>query len=74
MYMERIVAAKAPASPVLRRSVGIVVMLTSIAVMAPFLAICAVWAGAVLGLRALAALPRTLVQMVDYAGTVALGR
>lgn len=74
MYIAPIVRAKPPVSAVVRRATGAVVLPLSAAVMLPFLLVYAVYAGVALTLRALAKLPRTLVEMVDYAGSVVLGR
>ncbi|QNA85972.1 hypothetical protein G4G27_19775 [Sphingomonas sp. So64.6b] len=74
MYMAPIVAAKAPASTPARRIVGAVVLPLSAAVMLPFLAVYALYAGTVLALRAIPKAPRALLDAVDYAGSVALGR
>jgi hypothetical protein len=77
MYMGPITAAAPtrPASrPALRAAVGVPVLLLSGAVMLPWLAVNAAVAGIVFGGRALVASPRALVQAIDYAGRVALGR
>jgi len=71
MYMERIVAApavaKPAATPALRALVGVPILLLSLLLMVPWLAGVALFAIVALVLRA-------LVEMVNYAGTVALGR
>ncbi|MGY4395162.1 hypothetical protein ACVWZA_000323 [Sphingomonas sp. UYAg733] len=74
MYMAPIVAAKAPASTTARRVVGAIVLPLCAAVMLPFLAVYALYAGTVLALRAIPKTPRALLDAVDYAGSVALGR
>lgn len=75
MYMEPIVRAKAaPASPALRFAVGLPVLLLSVIVMLPWLAANMLVSGIVLGVLALARGPRAMMQGIDYAGRVALGR
>ena len=75
MYMAPIVRARrAPSSPLARRLIGAPVLLVSVAAMLPWLAVNAVVSGAVVGALALARGPRALVQAIDYAGEVALGR
>ncbi|WP_332788607.1 hypothetical protein [Sphingomonas sp. GB1N7] len=74
MYMAPITAAKAPVSTTAQRVTGLIVLPISAVVMVPFLAGYAVYAVAALGVRGLIKAPRALLQMVDYAGQVALGR
>lgn len=74
MYMAPIVRAKPPVSATLRRATGAVVLPLSAVVIIPFLAAYAVYAGVMLTLRGLARAPRTLSEMVDYAGDVVLGQ
>ena len=74
MYMAPITAAKAPVSTTAQRLTGLVVLPISAVVMVPFLAGYAVYAVVALGARGLAKAPRALLDMVDYAGQVALGR
>lgn len=74
MYMGPIAAAKAPASPLLRRATGVPVLLIAVLMMLPWLAGNALVAGIVLGARGIVAAPRALVSAIDYAGAVALGR
>lgn len=73
MYMAPIVRARAPVSPTARRVTGAIVLPLSAAVMLPFLAGYALYAGLALGVRGVIKAPRTVLQMVDYAGTVILG-
>ncbi|CAN5494068.1 hypothetical protein BH09PSE4_BH09PSE4_16260 [soil metagenome] len=73
MYMAPIVAAKT-SNPILRRLVGLPVLAVSAVVMLPWLAVYALWSAVALTVRSLPRLPRTVMTMVDYAGTVALGR
>ena len=74
MYMAPIVRAHAPVSPLKRRLVGAPVLLVSVAVMLPWLAVNAAVSGVVVGALALGRGPRVLLQAIDYAGEVALGR
>ncbi|MDQ2877556.1 MAG: hypothetical protein M3R41_00570 [Pseudomonadota bacterium] len=71
--MAPIVRAKAPVSIARRRLVGAVAMPLSIAVMVPWLAAYALYAGTVLTVRSVAKAPRALLGIVDYAGTAVLG-
>ena len=72
MYMTPIV--RALSSPIVRRATGAVVLPLSAAAMLPFLAGYAVYAGVALTLRGAVRAPRLLVEIVDYAGDVVLGR
>lgn len=74
MYMAPIVAAKAPVSTTKQRMVGLAVLPVSAVVMVPFLAGYAIYAVLALAVRGLFKAPRALLDMVDYAGQVALGR
>lgn len=78
MYMEPIVAVqhsdKQASSTLLRRTVGMPVLVASAVVMVPWLVVTGAVSGVVLGARGLVAAPRTLGAMLDYAGRVALGR
>ena len=74
MYMAPIVAARPASSPLARRLVGAPVLLVSVAVMAPWLAVNAIVSAAVLGGGAIGRAPRAVLQAIDYAGEVALGR
>ena len=74
MYMAPIVAAKPPVSTSAQRLTGLIVLPLSALVMVPFLAGYAVYAAGALSLRGLWKAPSALLQMVDYAGQVALGR
>jgi len=74
MYMAPVTAAKAPVSTPLQRGVGLVVLPVSVLVMAPFLAGYALYAATMLALRGIGKAPRALLDMIDYAGRVALGR
>ena len=73
MYMAPIVRAKPPVSALARRATGAVVVPLSVVVMVPFLAIYAVYGGVALSLRGMARAPRTLIEMIDYAGSTVLG-
>lgn len=74
MYMAPITRAKAAPSPAVRRTVGAVALPVAGVVMVPFLAAYAVYAGVALTARGLAAAPRAIGEMVDYAGGVLVGR
>lgn len=74
MYMAPVTRARPASSPVARRLVGAPVLLLSVAVMAPWLAVNALISGVVIGGLALGRGPRALLQAIDYAGEVALGR
>lgn len=74
MYMAPIVQARPAVSPLKRRLVGAPVLLLSVAVMVPWLAVNAAVSGVVVGALALGRGPRALLQAIDYAGEVALGR
>lgn len=74
MYMAPIVRTRPPVSPLKRRLVGAPVLLLSVAVMVPWLAVNAAVSGAVVGALALGRGPRALLGAIDYAGEVALGR
>ena len=74
MYMAPIVRARPASSPLARRLVGAPVLLLSVAVMAPWLAVNAAVSAVVLGGLAIGRGPRALLQAIDYAGEVALGR
>lgn len=74
MYMGPVIAARAPAATPLRRAVGVPVLLLAAIVMLPWLAVNALVAGVALGWRGARRLPAVLLAMIDYAGTVALGR
>ncbi len=76
MYMGPIVPAKtkAPVAPALHAVVGIVVLLACALVMVPWFTLFAAYVALAFAGRALWHAPRTLAQMVDYAGAVALGR
>ena len=74
MYMAPIVRAKPPVTALARRATGAVVLPLAVAVMAPFLAAYALYAGAALALRGLSKAPRLLVDAIDYSGSVVLGR
>lgn len=74
MYMAPIVRARPAVSPLKRRLVGAPVLLLSVAVMVPWLAVNAAVSGVVVGALALGRGPRALLQAIDYAGEVALGR
>jgi hypothetical protein len=72
MYMAPIVKApsqiaQTPAHPALRRAVGLPVLAIAGVVALPWMAVQGLVAGIVLG-------GRGVVQAIDYAGTVALGR
>ena len=71
MYMAPIVKAPheiaPPASPALRRAVGLPVLVIAAVVALPWMAVQGLVAGVVLG-------GRGIVQAIDYAGAVALGR
>lgn len=67
MYMAPITRAKAASRPALRRAVGVPVLALAAVVTMPWLALHALYAGAVLG-------GRFVVEAADYAGQVALGR
>lgn len=73
MYMAPIVRAKPRVTVTARRATGLVVLPLSVAAMVPFLAVYAVYVGVALTLRGLLRVPRTLVEMIDYAGDVVLG-
>lgn len=73
MYMAPITAAPAT-SPALRAAVGIPVLMLSVLVMLPWLAVNVAVSALVIGVLALARGPRALLQMIDYAGKTALGR
>lgn len=73
MYMAPIVRAKPPVSTLARRATGAVVLPLSVVAMVPFLAVYAVYGGVALALRGLVKAPRTLFEMVDYAGSTILG-
>lgn len=74
MYIGPIVRAKAPVKTPVRRSVGTVVLLVSGLVMLPWLAGYALFAGVALAFRLAGRAPRALLDMIDYAGEIALGR
>lgn len=74
MYMAPITRAKAPPSAGVRRGVGVVALPVAGIVMVPFLAGYALYAGMALSVRAIAAAPRALGDMIDYAGEVLVGR
>lgn len=74
MYMGPISRAKAPAKAPVRRSAGTAMLLVSALVMLPWLAGYVLFAGAALVFRLASKAPRALLDMIDYAGTVALGR
>ena len=75
MYMAPIVAAKPPiTTTTAQRLTGLVVLPVSALVMVPYLAGYAVYAATVLAVRGAWKAPRALLDMVDYAGKVALGR
>ena len=74
MYMAPIVQVRPAVSPLKRRLVGAPVLLLSVAVMVPWLAVNAAVSGVVVGALALGRGPRALLQAIDYAGEVALGR
>lgn len=74
MYMAPITAAKAPTSTAVQRLVGIAVLPVSAVIMVPFLAGYAIYAVTALSLRGLSKAPRALLDMIDYAGQVTLGR
>ena len=74
MYMAPITAAKAPVSTTAQRIVGFAVLPVSALVMVPFLVGYAIYAVTALSLRGIFKAPRALLDMVDYAGQVALGR
>jgi len=74
MYMGPIVRAETSPPPLFRRLVGVPVLAISILVMLPWVALYAFWSAITLTLRALPKAPRTLMTLIDYAGTVALGR
>lgn len=72
MYMAPIVRAKPPVSTTVRRATGLVILPLSAMTMLPFLAAYSVYAGGVLALRGLVRVPRTLVEMIDFAGSSVL--
>ena len=74
MYMAPITRARPASSLTARRLVGAPVLLLSVAVMAPWLAVNALISAAVIGGLAIGRGPRALLQAIDYAGEVALGR
>lgn len=79
MYMGPIVPAKtkapeAPVAPALHAAIGVVVLLACALVMVPWFTLFGLYVACAFTLRALWHAPRTLAQMVDYAGSVALGR
>lgn len=74
MYMQKIVRAQAETSPLARRLLGVPVLALSAVVMVPWLALYGLWSAIAIAVRAAPKAPRTLLDMVDYAGTVALGR
>jgi hypothetical protein len=74
MYMAPIVRTRPAPSRAARLLVGTPALLLAASVMVPWLLVIGVATAAVLGLKLLAAAPRTLVQAVDYAGEAALGR
>ena len=73
MYQAPIVRSKAASVPV-RRSVGVVALLVSVLVMVPWLLLNALFGAVVLGAKGAIAVPRALLQMIDYAGGVFVGR
>ncbi len=68
------VTRRRPSTPLARRIAGVPMLAFAAMVMLPWFAFYAVVAAAVLGARGLIAAPRALVDAVDYAGKVALGR
>ena len=74
MYMAPIVRARPASSPLARRLVGAPVLIVSVAVMAPWLAVNALVSAVMLGGGTVARAPRVVLQAIDYAGEVALGR
>ena len=74
MYMAPVVRARPASSPLARRLVGAPVLMLSVAVMVPWLAVNAAVSAVVLGGLALGRGPKALVEAIDYAGEVALGR
>ncbi|WP_305172559.1 hypothetical protein [Sphingomonas aurea] len=72
--LELDVVVSRPSSPLVRRAVGVPVLLVAAAAMLPWMALNAAVAGVVLGARGIAAAPKAVVQAIDYAGTVVLGR
>lgn len=74
--MEPIVRAKArqPVPPAVHAAVGLIVLLLSAAVMVPWLTLFAAYVSAAFLGRGIWAAGRAVAQMVDYAGSVALGR
>lgn len=73
MFMAPIVRTKPTVSPRARALVGVPVLGLSALVMVPWLGGYAIYAGVALSLRTLGQAPRVLREMVDYAGSVALG-
>lgn len=67
-------ASPVAASLLARRLWGLAVLLAGAAAMLPWLAANAAVSGTVAGVAALAQAPRALLQAIDYAGGVALGR
>lgn len=76
MYMGPIVRAQTrkPVSPVVHTLVGLAVLIASAAVMLPWFGLFFAYATLALIGHAIWNAPRTIIQMIDYAGTVALGR
>lgn len=73
MYHAIVARAQEPA-PVLRAVIGVPVLLLAALIMLPWLVLNAAVSATVLMGRGLIHGPRALVQAVDYAGRVALGR
>lgn len=74
MYMAPIVRARPAAPAALRVAAGAPVVLFATLLMLPWLAAIAIVTMLVVGIESLAAAPRALVQAIDHAGRVALGR
>ena len=74
MYMGPITAARPPSGRILRRVVGVPVLLVAGVVMIPCLLGSGLFAAVAIGGRATIRLPRLIASGVDYAGEIAIGR
>jgi hypothetical protein len=78
MYMERIEApvgtAKPPRSKALKLTVGILFLVFSAAVIAPWLCLVGLWFAVAAGLRGLVKLGGTIRDTAFYAGELVVGR
>ena len=74
MYMAPLARSRPVSSIAARRLVGALALLLSVAMVAPWLAVNAFVSAIVIGGLAIGRGPRALLQAIDHAGEVALGR